>query len=371
MNRILFFLPLLALFSCKPETPPVTDPLADLNLPETPFNYAMPNLPAHMLAPQVANADNTPANNPVTDQGATLGRVLFYDKNLSSNKTIACASCHVSTKGLSDDKALSEGFEGGQTGRNSMSLANARYYANGRFFWDERAASLEVQTLLPIQDGVEMGLTLDELIARLQDTEYYPVLFKNAFGSEAITSDKVSKALSQFVRSMISYRSKYDAGRAQVANAGDPFPNFTPQENEGKALFLNPNIGCAACHGTDAHIAPGPRNNGLDATTTDAGVGGANGRPQDQGRFKVNSLRNIALTAPYMHDGRFTTLAQVITHYNGGVQSHPSLDPPLRLPNGQPRRLNLTVAQMAALEAFLHTLTDTEMLADEKFSSPF
>ncbi len=343
------------------------DPLAALNLPATPYNYANQPLPTHILA---VGADNTPANNPITDDGATLGRVLFFDQNLSINRTIACASCHQSDKAFSDPRIKSTGHAGGLTGRHSMSLVNARYYANRRFFWDERAATLEDQVLRPIQDTVEMGLTLDQLLARVREQAYYPVLLTKAFGDTAVTSDRLSRALAQYVRSMVSYQSKYDIGRAQVAATGDPFPNFTMQENMGKGIFNGPAT-CATCHGTDAHIAPGPRSNGLDATTTDAGVGGSSAIPNQLGQFKSPSLRNIALNAPYMHDGRFTTLEQVIEHYNSGVQDHPNLSPPLRTPGGTPIRLNLSVGQKAALLAFLHTLSDNSFATDPKFQDPF
>jgi cytochrome c peroxidase len=230
---------------------------------------------------------------------------------------------------------------------------------------------LEDQVLRPIQDEVEMGLTLNEAMQRIGAQKYYPLLFKNAFGDEQITADRTSKALAQFVRSMVSYTSKYDLGRAQVNNPNDPFPNFTTQENNGKQLFFAPNIGCAACHGTDAFVGPGPRNNGLDATTIDRGVGLTNNDPALDGAFKTTSLKNIALSAPYMHDGRFKTLEEVIEHYNSGVKNHPNLSPPLRLPDNGVRRLNLNQNQKDALVAFLKTLSDPTMLGDEKFSTPF
>ncbi len=344
-----------------------TNPMAALNLPATPYNYANLPLPFYL---DTLQADNTPLNNPITNDGATLGRVLFFDRALSINNTVACASCHQADKALSDPRVLSIGHGGGQTGRHSMSLVNARYYANRRFFWDERAATLEAQVLMPIQDTVEMGLTLDQLVARVRGQAYYPTLFTKAFGDTAVTTNRIALALAQYVRSMVSYQSKYDQGRALVANTGDPFPNFTMQENMGKGIFNGPGT-CAACHGTDAHIAPGPRNNGLDATTTDAGVGGVNGAPNLVATFKTPSLRNIALNAPFMHDGRFATLEQVIEHYNSGVQNHPNLSPPLRTPGGTPIRLNLNQNQKDALLAFLNTLTDNSFATDPKFQDPF
>ena len=163
---------------------------------------------------------------------------------------------------------------------------------------------------------------------------------------------------------MVSYEAKYDVGVASN------FSNFTPQENLGRQLF-NGRGNCNACHRTDAFVAEESTNNGLDAVTTDAGLGGITGNPADNGKFKVPSLRNIEVTGPYMHDGRFSTLAEVVEFYNSGVQSHPNLDPRLRTPNGQPRRLNLTNTEKAALVAFLQTLTDDSFIHDPKFSNPF
>lgn len=341
-----------------------TNATAEPDLPAVPYEYANISLPQHYLRPPVVNQDNTPANNPITNEGATLGRVLFYDTRLSANNTISCASCHQQSHSFSDPDALSTGFAGGLTARNAMSLADARYFQPGTFFWDERAATLEDQVLQPIQNSVEMGLTLDEMVAKLQATSFYPPLFEQAFGTPEINSERVSLALSQFVRAMVSYEAKYDVGVASN------FSNFTPQENLGRQLF-NGRGNCNACHRTDAFVAEESTNNGLDAVTTDAGLGGITGNPADNGKFKVPSLRNIEVTGPYMHDGRFSTLAEVVEFYNSGVQPHPNLDPRLRTPNSQPRRLNLTNTEKAALVAFLQTLTDDSFIHDPKFSNPF
>lgn len=347
-----------------------------LNLPSTLFNYANPSLPNHLTIPPIQAQDNTPADNPVTDAGSTLGRVLFYDKHMSVNNTVACASCHVQTDGFSDVNTFSIGFEGGLTGRNSMGLTNARYYPNGAFFWDERAATLEEQVLMPIQDHVEMGMTLEDLVAKLGQIDYYKSLFTDAFGDEEVTSDRISKALAQFVRSMVSYQSKYDIGRATLTAGQDvgttDFSNFTTQENLGKTIFFDPATGsCAPCHGSENFVGNVARNNGLESTIIDEGVGGVTGNNNQVGLFKVNSLRNIELTAPYMHDGRFATLEEVVEHYSSGVQNTPNLSTPLRRPNGTVRQLNLTATQKSALVAFMKTLTDMNFIQDEKFSNPF
>jgi cytochrome c peroxidase len=359
--------------------------ITELNLPVIPLNYSI-NLPAHWLnnAPgplptSINGLDNTPANNPITNAGATLGRVLFYDRNLSQNRTISCASCHQAGSGFSDPGVLSTGFNGGQTRRHSMTLINSRYYQRGRFFWDERAATLEQQVLMPFQDSVEMGLTLTSLVDRVNEQYFYPALFTAAFGDNTINSDRISKALAQFVRSIVSYSSRYDAGRAMVNGPGAPFPNFSAQENLGKQLFFQtiPNGGgaCFGCHTTEAFVSanPGPQNNGIDSvSTTDFGAGETfPNNPIFQGRFKTTTLRNIELTAPYMHDGRFQTLDQVIDHYNTNIQPHPTLSAALTNANNDPVQLNFTNNQKAALVAFLRTLTDATVATAEKWSNPF
>ena len=353
------------------------DPVAKyLNLPANAFNYANLSMPAYLLAPPIQSQINTPANNQITDFGATLGRVLFYDKSLSKNRTLSCASCHKQENAFSDIEVLSKGFNGGLTGRNSMSLIDAKYYSIGKFFWDQRAATLEQQVLMPIQDLVEMGITLDTLVKRVQDQPYYPSLFTKAFGNSTINNDLISKALSQFVRSIVSYQSKYDQGRQTLPTAPAPppnavFPNFTALENRGKEIFLSPIGGCAPCHGSETFTAPEAKNNGLDVIVTDRGFGKVTSNVADDGLFKVTSLRNVELTAPYMHDGRFTTLEQVVEHYNSGIKNHPNLSPQLKLPNGQPRLLNISAVDKVALVAFLKTLTDRNITTDVKYSNPF
>ena len=360
------------------DEPPYDLLIQDLNLPTTPYNYANIQLPAFFNPPGAPNNDNTPTDNQISDWGATLGRVLFYDPNLSANNMVACASCHLQENGFTDPLQFSMGFEGGHTGRNSMSLSNSRYYAPGAFFWDQRAATLEEQVLMPIQDAVEMGMNLEDLEQKLALLPYYPDLFEKAFGSTEINSENIAKALAQFVRSMVSFSSRYDEGFASLNPPQNPintdFPNFTALENLGKQLFFDPNGGnCAVCHGTQHFMPPAPFNNGLDQFYEDQGIGAVTGLTQDNGFFKVGSLRNIALTAPFMHDGRFETLEEVIEHYNSGVQNHPNLSPQLRAggPNGPPRQLNLTETEKSALVAFLETLTDSEFMVDERWGSPF
>jgi cytochrome c peroxidase len=345
-----------------------------LLLPAPSFNYANPILPPSFHVQPIVGQDNMPATNLTTDAGATLGRVLFYDKRLSTNQTLSCSSCHQQQHGFSDPRKFSVGFNGGSTARNAMGLSNGRWYLRRHFFWDERANTLEDQVLQPIQNPVEMGMTLSALTNRLSAEPFYTNLFTLAFGSPEITSDRISLALAQFVRSIVSTRSKYDAG------VPIGFANFTAQENLGRQMFFGQvgNATCAVCHGTD-NFVPGPNinNNGLEFPYVDKGLGGITGLAQDEGLFKVPSLRNIELTAPYMHDGRFATLEEVVEFYNSGVVNNPNLSPPLRVPTppgvlpGPPRRLNLTADQKAALVAFLKTLTDPNLAADSKLSDPF
>jgi len=334
-----------------------------LALPSIPDNYALPSLPAHFLTPQILAQDNTPAGNPVTDRGATLGRVLFYDKRLSANNTTSCASCHQQEHGFSDPRQFSIGFLGGETGRNSMGLTNAKYYERGHFFWDERSQTLEEQVLEPIQNEVEMGLTLAELVAKVSAERYYAELFTSAFGDAVVNSERIALALAQFIRSIISTESKFDLGRSSN------FSNFSPEENQGRRIF-NGQGRCDNCHGTDNFVPDNVFNNGLENPYTDPGIGAITRRQQDLGKFKVPSLRNIALTGPYMHDGRFTTLEQVVEFYDSQVVNHPNLAPQLRN-NNRPIRLNLSEAEKRALVAFLHTLTDPNLATDPKYSDPF
>lgn len=353
-------------------------------LPTELANYANPPLPAHFSVETegfhgqqaLLDTDNTPAENLTTNAGATLGRVLFYDGNLSKNHTISCASCHKAELGFSDDRVLSKGFENGDTGRHSMGLVNARFYRQGKFFWDQRAATLEDQVLMPFQDQVEMGMTLDGVVERVKEAEYYPDLFTAAFGSPDINAEKISQALAQFVRSIVSYTSKYDEGRAMVSARSDSFPNFSEQENRGKTLFIMPpprgGFGCFVCHQGEGFVAASAQSNGLDATTEgDQGYGKISELGTDDGTFKVPSLRNIALRAPYMHDGRFGTLDAVVDHYSEHVQPSPNLGPPFFAQDGAVTQIQMNNEEKEALVAFLKTLSDTTIGSDPKFSDPF
>ena len=305
-------------------------------------NYANPVWPVHYDAPVRAQT-NAPADNAVTDGGATLGRVLFHDRTLSINGNISCANCHQQSNGLTDPARFSAGF-------NTV----------------DRTTSHSMR--------VEMGFDaahggMNALISRMNGLRYYPELFKFVFGDTVITESRIQRAIAQYVRGAVSTDSRFDRAFAAVYNAalGDrgvsvAFASFTPDENRGKTLFLTPpnqgGGGCVACHVIPTFaLAGAARSNGLDAGETRV--------------FKSPSLKNVAVTGPYMHDGRFATLEQVVEHYVSGVQPGPALDNRLRLPTGQPVRLGLSANDKAALVAFMRTLTDSALMTDARFSSPF
>ncbi len=332
-------------------------------LPEVPYDYEGIALPGYLDTYTVRGWDTTPEANPVTNAGATLGRVLFYDVRLSRNGSTSCATCHQQENGFSDPRPLSVGFDGGHTARNSMALAFARYDRNREFFWDERAATLEQLALEPIQDPIEMGMTLGALTARLDSTDFYPTLFADAFGTPEVTSDRVARALAQFIRSIVASNSRYDAARqAEGARIARPLAGLTVQENEGLGLFFGRGQ-CNLCHSGDLMAGTNAVNNGLDSVRADHGRSG--------GRFKVVSLRNIARSAPYMHDGRFATLDDVVDHYSTGIQDSPDLDARMRGRDSTPIRFDFTDRERAALVAFLNTLTDTTLATDPRWSDPF
>ncbi|QLG89404.1 cytochrome-c peroxidase [Chitinibacter bivalviorum] len=355
--------------AATPVTPKVVSDVLNLDFAAL-LNYT-PTLPNYYDVTVLAN-DNTPASPVATDAIATLGRVLFYDKNLSINNTTACASCHQASHGFSDPARFSVGFSGTAfTSAHSMRLGNIRFYRPGSMFWDKRAASVELQASQPIQNAVEMGFDvahggMSALLSKAQALGYYPELFKLAYGDIAVTEPRIQTALAQFERAMVASNSRWDAGYALNYNPslpdqglGAPIASFTAAENRGRDLFMrgrggaNPGAGCAACHVPPTFVlAPNSKSNGLDLNETRI--------------FKSPSLKNIALSGAFMHDGRFSTLAQVIEHYSSGIQAGTALD--ARLPAGG---LNLTPTQKADLEAFLLTLTDTQLNNDAKFANPF
>jgi len=321
-------------------------------LPSTPFSYII-SYPAH-VATELALTDNTPSNNPITNDGATLGRVLFYDKILSANNTISCGSCHKQNESFVDNRALSTGFEGANGKRHSMPLLNVRFYKSGKMFWDERAASLELQVLLPIQDHLEMGSTLTDIVSKVKAKSYYPALFEKAFGTKDIDTTRISRALAQYVRSIVTYQSKYD----RVQQGAE---SYTTLEQTGATLFNTaptppaggaPAAACSGCHKPPMFITSNPAGPFSLPDPNDAGI-------NNQNRFKSSSLRNVALRTSLFHNGSVTNLQDMFTRGAPGSGTTP-------IPAHSVRPQDV-----AALTAFLQTLNDNAVLTDERFSNPF
>ncbi|HPR27982.1 MAG: c-type cytochrome [Chitinophagales bacterium] len=315
--------------------------------------------------------------NPLTNEGVDLGRKLFYDPILSADSTLSCAGCHHIEFAFTDsDKVFSLGIDGILGVRNSMPIFNLIYTgldpAFGGFFWDGRALHLEDQALLPIQDPVEMHNTLEAAVAAVQAQERYQKDFYEAFCTTTVTSDLIARALAQFMRTVVSGNSKFD----QAFNAV-PGVFLTEQELEGWMLF-NDNEGadCFHCHGINGGLFTDFlfRNNGLNDASTytdfpDPGRGSVTGDTLDYGKFKTPSLRNIALTAPYMHDGRFATLDEVLEFYSTGVHDTPFTDPFMQ--KAYQGGVQLSDEEKEALKAFLMTLTDTSFANNPAWQNPF
>jgi cytochrome c peroxidase len=330
--------------------------------------YANPAIPPHLR--NLTRFDNTPASNPVTNAGATLGRVLFFDKQLSLTGTASCASCHIAQAGFGDTVRFSTGFAGRQnTSAQSMRLLNLKFFKPGTAFWDRRASSLEALATAPIRDSIELGFTdavggLDSLLRRMRTLPYYPELFTLAFGDDGITEERLRRALAQYLRSIVSRDSRFDRSLAVVGGTdfAVPFPDFTPEENRGKFLFMTirPNGGlqCFECHaGPTLSLTLDVRSNGVDST--------------ERRIFRAPSLKNVATSKHFMHDGRFSSLEEVVEFYNSGVQPSPLIDERMIDTLRRPRRLHLSASDKAALVAFLGTLTDIATPFERRFSDPF
>lgn len=350
--------------------------LSEIPYKATPYTIQKP---AHF--PQIP----VPADNPMTLEGVQLGRRLFYDPILSADSTMSCASCHLPQGSFTDNKALSTGIDGIAGRRSSMSLLNIAYANNG-LFWDGRAATLEAQALMPVEDPVEMHHTWPNLVEQLREHPDYPALFRQAFGIDnccGITEELTAKALAQFERILISSgTSKYD----QFV-LGDP-DALDDMELDGKLMFFDegqdvnlPDAQCFHCHGSITLTGNNYFNNGLDSVASiddfiDKGRGEVSGNRTDNGKFRTPTLRNIALTAPYMHDGRFPTLEAVLDHYSGNGKGVSNEDPFVRqigfpLGGSVLTYSGLTTYQKNAIVKFLHTLTDTTFVNNPDIQNPF
>ncbi len=296
-----------------------------------------------------------PRDNPLIEERIGLGRRLFHETALSADGSIACASCHGASTGFSDPRRFSPGVRGQSGTRQSMALVNLAW--KHEFFWDGRARSLREQVLMPIQDPTEMAETLDSVVGKLSGMPDYPTLFAKAFGTPRIDAERMALALEQFVLTLTGFRSRFDLSIQGKASLSD-------QERRGLELFMTenePRMGqrgadCFHCHGGPLFTNHQFHDNGLDEKPQDPGRGRITGREADRGKFVTPTLRNIAQTAPYMHDGRFATLEAVVRHYSEGVRASPNLDP--NLAKHAAGGLHLSPEDQSALVAFLKTLSE-------------
>ncbi len=418
MKKLLLLILLASQFACQKNDEFLTKDLpnpggdaekAAFHLELQPFDYQV-ELPNYLVTMGLEN----PA---IDNQKARLGRVVFYDKNLSKDGKISCASCHKQHLGFADNVAFSDGIDGHKTSRNSMTLTNVSNFAahysslNGKkpaLLWDGRATEVVNQAPLAFANPHEMGLTMDKVVEIAKRMEYYPHLMTQAYGDRNVTEARLLEGLQEFVRAMGSANSKLDRALEKVN--GDlfgtfnatvpitaqrdtiikcyygslnttvtvvvgtdtivsPLLNFSPSELRGRTLFAE---NCTNCHSPIRTLQEEfMACNGLEMNYSDQGLGGVTGNPADFGVFKSPSLRNIALTAPYMHDGRFKTLSEVVDFYSTGIQPHPNLHPLLRDANGQALHLDFSAQDKKDLIAFLNTMTSNDVLSDKRFSNPF
>ncbi|MCB9745965.1 MAG: cytochrome-c peroxidase [Alphaproteobacteria bacterium] len=356
-----------------PEAPPLPSTRAEGGPRTTPYRLELP----YYIAPMPV-----PADNPLTEEGVALGRLLFYDPILSKNKRQSCASCHQQRFAFTDGRPRSMGSEGQVVRRNSMSLVNLAW--EEAFFWDGRAASLEAQVLVPIQDPKEMNRALEDLVAELQAHPDYPARFEAAFPGQPISPDTLSRAIAQFLRTLVSFN-------APIDKVWDEAYDLTPLQQRGTDLLSGPlpqgDLSgvpdlCNHCH-EDHRAVTVDRSerhfglytsasylaNGLGEDPDDAGRFEVTQDPADRGRFRVPTIRNIAVTGPYMHDGRFETLQEVLEHYDSHLADSP-IDPPLSR-DGAPLRLQLAPEDIEAMIAALELFTDEQFLQDPRYADPF
>jgi cytochrome c peroxidase len=351
----------IAFYACTKIEDDVTPIPVVLTLPDIPYDYSTFTSGGLTLFTGINNNE------------ASLGRVLFYDTHLSVNNSISCGSCHKQTIAFSDNVAFSAGFENHPTLRNTLpiqNLSNSGSFnsSDPSLFWDGRATMLQSMVLMPVLNHVEMGISdLSTIVNKVKALSYYNDLFVNTYGSFDVTVENVSRALSAFVRAITSANTRFDKYTNNLIQ-------LSGIEEEGRILFFN-KYDCNSCHQTQQlngyQIGGGFVNIGLEDNYVDKGHENVSHLQSDNGKFKIPNLRNIALTGPYMHDGRFASLSAVLDHYSHGIKDHPALDPRLRETNGQPKRLNITSHEKSALIAFLNTMTDYSMITDPKYSNPF
>ena len=323
-----------------------------------PVNLNIPDVFQDRILPPVI-----PSNNPLTEEGIELGKKLFFDKKLSVNGSQSCADCHKPSNSFTDARQYSIGVDNIQGTRNSMPLFNLAWNYDDRFFWDGRELSLERQVFDPITNPIEMHNTIANLVQELQIDSEYPEMFLKAFGTEIIDSVQIGKAIAQYERTIISANSKFDKYLLGQTT-------LTIQEEEGFNIFMDEERGdCFHCNGNENNPLWTDNkfhNNGLDNNFSDLGLGAVTGNPNDNGKFKTPSLRNLEFTAPYMHDGRFNTIDEVINHYSEGLQDSQTVDPLMKMVSQG--GVQLSFEEKANLKAFLLTLSDYDFISNPDFN---
>ncbi len=363
--------------ACDKMCPPANEPGDLTDIPYDPKPYTIVK-PAHFPPVPV------PASNPMTVDGIQLGRRLFYDPILSADSSMSCSSCHLPQGSFTDNKAVSVGIDNIAGRRSSMSLLNIAYANNG-LFWDGRSPNLEAQALKPVEDPIELHNTWPNVVEKLKNHPTYPALFRKAFGivdRDSITKELAAKAIAQFERILISSgNSKFD----EFQRTGD-LNIFDEEELDGKLMFFDeggnanlPDAQCFHCHGGITLTGNQYFNNGLDSVGSlmefkDKGRFEVTNNPNDQGKFRAPTLRNIALSAPYMHDGRFQTLQEAVAQYadNGrGVSNEDIFIGQIGFPLGNGKYSGLSAYHIKAITKFLETLTDTDFVNNPDIQSPF
>jgi cytochrome c peroxidase len=342
------------------QTQKSTDPTPDPTKPSTGGGITYQTTPVTLRQPI-----NFPAivydltKNPLTVEGVLLGKTLFYDSQLSRDSTINCGFCHQQFAGFGhSDHPLSHGIDNKFGTRNVPGLQNLAW--DREFFWDGGVTSLDELPISPIQNPVEMDLKFSDALSRVQKNPRYPALFKAAFGSDTVTTARFLKAISQFLVTLVSADSRYDKYARKEAGG-----ELTPDEMAGLTLFQQK---CATCHATDLFTDRSYRNNGLPVSgINDQGRYVITLNESDRLKFKVPSLRNVEKTFPYMHDGRFQKLEDVLNHYTSGVTDSPTLDPALKA--GGKLGIALTDTEKKQVILFLKTLTDDTFIANRAFSA--
>lgn len=335
----------------------------------TPYTFEYPTLFSSYLP-----AIEQPADNIASEEGVALGRMLFFDTRLSKNEAQSCGSCHSPSASFSDTTAFSVGVDGLPGGRNAMPIINVAWMLDG-LFWDGRSSSIENQAYEPVVNPIEMHETWPNAIAKLQADNLYPSLFEQVFGTSIIDSINVSKAIAQFERTLITGNSPFDkfiAGNFAIGSSGWSVAN-EQLAFEGFTIFMDESKGdCFHCHGDQFNPLWTDNiyhNNGLDASFTDNGLGDITSNPSDNGKFKTPTLRNLAFTAPYMHDGRFNTLNEVIMHYSTGLQNSATIDPLMKQVGSG--GVQLTPQEQNSLMWFLLSLSDSSFVNNPAFQNPW